>query len=279
MKTSTQLKAMIKNLSHSNNIDAQILLRNYMFERLLERISLSKYQDRIILKGGMLIAAMVGIDYRSTMDMDTTIKGEVLTKEIVKKIFEDIFVLNIDDNVKMALKLIEEIRDEDDYIGFRILIETVLDKTKQILKIDITTGDFITPKEITYNFNLMFEDRTIKIKAYNLETILAEKLETIIIRSIANTRMRDFYDVFILATTQKNNIDILVLKEAFKKTSIRRGTDKITLEKGKEILKLVSVDKIMQKHWERYKNKYSYANAIEWEQTINSISELIHQII
>jgi hypothetical protein len=192
MKTSTQLKALVRNLSKNSNVEAEILLRNFMLERFLERIAASKYKHNFILKGGMLIAAMVGIDTRTTMDMDATIKGQTLTAPEITATIEDILAIPVDDGVEFTMRGIEEIREEADYPGFRVSIGAVLDKTKQTLKIDITTGDFVTPREIEYNFKLMFEDRTISIMAYNLETVLAEKFETVITRSVANTRMRIF---------------------------------------------------------------------------------------
>ena len=201
MKTSTQLKALLRNLSKKTNAEAEILLRNFMLERFLERVSISEYRKNFILKSGMLIASMVGIDTRSTMDMDATIKGQKLTAEEISAVCTNILSVHIDDGVDLNLRDIEEIREEADYPGYRVSIEARLDKTRQTLKVDITTGDYVTPKEIEYRFKLMFEDREINILAYNLETVLAEKLETIITRGITNTRMRDFYDIYILINT------------------------------------------------------------------------------
>ena len=168
MNSSTQLKALIRNMSKDKKINAQILLRNYMLERLLERIAVSKYRDEFILKGGMLVAAMVGIDTRSTMDMDATIKGQAVNKDNIENILNEIVALDIGDNVKMSLKAIEEIRDEAEYPGLRASIQTEFDGITNMLKLDMTTGDIIVPKEITYEFKLMFEDRILKVKAYNI---------------------------------------------------------------------------------------------------------------
>ena len=189
MKTSTQLKALIRNLSRDKGINAEIILRNFMLERLLERISLSEYRDQFILKGGMLIAAMVGIDARATMDMDATIRGFELNEDKLKNIFNEILSIPVDDGVLMRLSKVESIRDEAEYPGIRISIESVLDKTRQTMKVDITTGDKITPRAIEYKFQLLLEDRTISVLAYNLETIFAEKLETILSRGTATTRI------------------------------------------------------------------------------------------
>lgn len=215
MKTSTQLKALIRNLSRQKNVEAEIILRNFMLERLLERVSISKYKNNFILKGGMLIAAMVGIDTRTTMDLDATIKEQTLTESEITAVMENILSVKIDDGVILILKGIEEIHEDADYPGYRVSIEALFDKTRQTLKVDITTGDFVTPREIEYSFKLLFEDRAISIMAYNLETVLAEKFETVITRGITNTRMRDFYDIYILTTTQ--SFENSVFSQALKK--------------------------------------------------------------
>ena len=241
MKTSTQLKALIRNLSKSTNIETEVLLRTYMLERLLERISISQFSENFILKGGMLIASMVGIDTRATMDMDATLRGFSLKKEEIGNIFISIVSQQLDDNVKMTFKSIEEINNEAEYPGMRVSIEAILDKTKQILKIDITSGDTITPKEIDYNFKLMFEDRMIHIKAYNLETVLAEKLETVIIRGITNTRMRDFYDIYILSALQICCLDTRIFAIALRNTATIRGTFSNLIEFGSSAIDLKGV--------------------------------------
>jgi len=275
VKTSTQLKALIRNLAKEKNIEAQIILRNYMLERLLERISVSKYKDNFILKGGMLIAAMVGLDTRSTMDMDTTLKGQSLTEHTVRPIITDILQTPVDDDVIMTLKDIEDIHDEADYPGLHVTIETLLDKTRQVLKVDITTGDSITPREINYQFKLLFEDKTIEVKAYNLETVLAEKLETVLSRSTANTRMRDFYDIYILTTFQAQNIDKAVLTEAFRKTIERRGTDYLLENDIAQALDMIKSSTIMQELWGRYQKRFSYAEDISWETVMNATSNVL----
>lgn len=224
MNTATQLKALIRNLSKEKNINAQILLRNYMFERLLERISLSNYRHSFILKGGMLIAAMVGLDTRSTMDMDATIKGIPVTRESIRTMFDEICLISINDSVKMSVREIENIHDEAEYAGLRVTLDTYFDRVNQTLKVDITTGDKITPKEISYSFKLMLESRSIEVLAYNIETVMAEKLETKISRSTANTRMRDFYDIYILTELQAENINIGLLSDAIIATVNERGT-------------------------------------------------------
>lgn len=265
MKNSMQLKAKIKNLSHEKRVAHEIILRNYMLERLLERISLSKYKDNFILKGGILIAAMLGIDARSTLDMDATIRGQNLSKKQIKEIFEDIINVKIDDNVSMKLIKIEDIREEAEYPGLRISIETVLDKTKQTLQIDVTTGDIITPEEINYSFKLMFEDRKIVIKAYNIETVLSEKLETIIVRSTTNTRMRDFYDIYTLLSDESCSFVERDFINAIKRTSSKRGSLEILKSEGDTALANVFKDSDIKNLWKIYTKKYSYAKNIEWD--------------
>jgi predicted nucleotidyltransferase component of viral defense system len=226
------------------------------------------------LKGGMLIAAMVGLDTRSTMDMDTTLKGQALTENAVRAIFTEILQTPVDDDVSMTIKEIEDIHDEAEYRGLRVTIETVLDKTHQVLKVDITTGDSITPREINYQFKLLFEDKTIEVKAYNLETVLAEKLETILSRSTANTRMRDFYDVYILTTFQRDNINKEVLMEAFRKTVEKRGTNYLLENNIEQALDMIKSSTIMQELWMRYQKRFSYAEDITWDAVIKSICNI-----
>lgn len=271
MKTSTQLKSLVRNFSKKSNVEAEILLRNFMLERFLERIAASKYKHNFILKGGMLIAAMVGIDTRTTMDMDATIKGQTLTAPEITATIEDILAIPVDDGVEFTMRGIEEIREEADYPGFRVSIGAVLDKTKQTLKIDITTGDFVTPREIEYNFKLMFEDRTISIMAYNLETVLAEKFETVITRSVANTRMRDFYDIYILTTTQQFNSD--TFRAALQKTVEKRGTFEQMGDMA-DAIQAVADSPIMLDLWQRYQKKYSYAADVSWEMAVRAVNGL-----
>lgn len=275
MKTSTQLKALLRNISKKSNVESEVLLRNFMLERFLERIALSDYKQNFILKGGMLITSMVGINTRSTMDIDTTIKGQTLGEAEITAIIENIIRTPIDDGVELSFRGIDEIREEADYPGYRVSIEAVLDKTRQTLKIDISTGDFVMPKEIEYRFKLMLEDRTISIMAYNVETILAEKFETIVTRGVANTRMRDFYDIYILTTTQKFDEDIF--KAALNKTTENRGTAG-QMTKSAETVLMISENAVMIDLWQRYRKKYPYATDISWEMAIDAIKELMEKL-
>jgi len=271
MKTSMQLKALIRNLSKKTNVEAEILLRSFMLERFLERIAASKYRRNFILKGGLLIAAMVGIDTRTTMDMDATIKGRLLTEPEIKNIIEDILNTHVDDGVEFAMREIVEIREGADYPGFRVSIGAVLDKSRQTLKIDITTGDVITPGEIEYNFKLMFEDRTISIMAYNLETVLAEKFETTVSRGVANSRMRDFYDIYILTATQP--VVASTFRAALQKTEENRGTAEQMADAAGAV-QMIAESPIMRILWQRYQKKYSYAADVSWDMVIEALKGL-----
>jgi len=271
MKTSTQLKALIRNLSKEKSVQAEIILRNYMLERLIERISLSKYRNKFILKGGMLIAAMVGIDTRATMDMDATIKGIDLSEDELEKTLNEIIAVPIDDGVVMKLKKFENIKDESEYPGIRVSIEAIFDKTKQTIKVDITTGDMITPREIDYSFRLLLEDRSISILAYNLETVLAEKLETVLSRSTATTRMRDYYDLYILTTLRQDDIQWDLFSFAFKRTAEKRGSYNRIMESGDEALNEIEASEVLYKLWVRYQQKNSYASDLNWEDAVASV--------
>lgn len=279
MSSSERIKALIRNLSREKKVQAEILLRNYMLERFLERVSLSKYYNQFILKGGMLVAAMVGIDTRSTMDMDATLKGVSLSAHELKQVMQEIINEDPSDGILMKLKGIEEIRDDDEYPGFRVSIEAVLEKTKQTMKIDITTGDVITPKEINYSFKLLLEDRQIRILAYNIETVLAEKLETILVRGTANTRMRDFYDVYIITTLRKSDIRWSVLVAAFKKTAQHRETYARISESGHEYLEDIENSEVLENLWGRYRAKNTYVEDLEWAVVKKSLRDLFDRAI
>lgn len=274
MKNAMQLKAYVKNLAKEKKISAQIVLQNYMLERLLERISVSKYHDNFILKGGFLLAAMVGLDTRATMDMDATIKGFSVTTETVSGMFVDICKIYIDDDISFEFSGIDDIREDDEYGGYRVSLSGNYPPMAVPLKIDITTGDKITPREMVYSFNLMFEERSINVLAYTVETILAEKLETIISRGDQNTRPRDFYDVYILNTLQKKNIDNQILKEAFAATVKKRGTEHI-ITNYKEIIETVSKSSAMKDQWTRYQKEFEYAKDISFENLCKTVNELI----
>ena len=245
-----------------------------MLERLLERIALSPFREKFILKGGMLIAAMVGIDTRSTMDMDATIRGIPFSEEALEKAMKEILAYPVNDGVKMTLIGFENIRDEAEYPGIRVSIEAVFDKTRQVMKVDITTGDKITPRAVEYSFKLLLENRCISILAYNLETVLAEKLETILSRSTANTRMRDYYDVYILTTLRAQDINWSLFFEAFRNTAEKRGSYNILLENGDDIMLEIEKSQVLTELWSRYQQKNSYADDLTWSQVIASVKNI-----
>lgn len=274
MRNAMQLKAYVKNLAKEKHISAQIVLQNYMLERLLERISLSKYHDNFILKGGFLLAAMVGLDTRATMDMDATVKDLTVTKETISQMFIDVCEVHIDDNISFIFNGIDDIREDDEYGGYRVSLTGNYPPMAVPLKIDITTGDKITPREMVYSFNLMFEERSINVLAYTVETILAEKLETIISRGDQNTRPRDFYDVYILNALQKQNIDNKILKDALAATVKKRGTEHIVVN-YKEIIENISKSSVMKNQWTRYQKEFEYAKYISFENTCKAVNELI----
>lgn len=244
MKNAMQLKARMKKLSKEKHISAQLLLQNYMMERLLERISQSRYKEYFIIKGGFLIAAMVGLDTRATMDIDATIKGYPVTEKTIKTMFEEICDIYIPDDIVFEFKHIGEIREGDEYTGYRVSVTANYAPMAVPLKLDITTGDVITPKEISFAYPMMLEDRTISVLAYNLETILAEKLETVISRSDQNTRPRDYYDIFILYRLWKNNVNMHNLQCALKATGEKRGSVNLLTE-YKRIMKVVVNSEVM----------------------------------
>ncbi|GKI13780.1 hypothetical protein CE91St44_02650 [Oscillospiraceae bacterium] len=273
IKTARQLKDLIRNLSKEKTADAQILMRNYMMERFLERISLSEYRDKFILKGGMLVAAMVGLDVRSTMDMDATIKGANVNVEDVEKLISSIITIQIDDGVIFQIKSISEIMDEAEYPGVRVSMTALFDRVITPLKIDISTGDVITPSEVRYNFKLMLEERTIDIWAYNLETVLAEKLETMLTRAVTNTRMRDFYDIYVLQQLYGKTLDQAVLRDALLATAHKRGTER-HLAQGADIINEVENSPVMQRLWAAYQKKFSYAADVGWNSAMAAVREL-----
>jgi len=255
------LKAKIRNLAREKDMSAQVVLQNYMFERFLERLSKSAYKDKFILKGGMLIAALVGIDNRATMDMDATIKNYPVDNDSITRAIKEICNISTDDDVTFTFNNVDAIRDDAAYGGYRVSIVSEYDTIIVPMQIDITTGDAITPKEVLYLFKMIFEEGNIGVWAYNIETILAEKVETILRRGELNTRPRDFYDVYILTKTQSFNL--LVFKEAFKSTTTHRETSHILNDISKRIDEIESSE-TLKKRWSKYTKDYSYAEDIVW---------------
>ena len=277
MKNAMQLKAIIKNLAKEKNISAQLVMQNFMLERLLERISISKYQSNFILKGGFLIAAMVGLDTRATMDMDVTIKNLPVNEETVRDMFEDICRIELNDDVTFSFRSIGEIREGDEYTGYRVHLTANYPPMAVPLKLDITTGDKITPREVKYSFKLLLEDRSISVLAYNLETVLAEKLETVISRGDQNTRPRDYYDVYILRKLQFHNINPQALKQAFIATSQKRGSYEVVLN-YKRIMDTVKNSKVMQEQWQAYQKNFEYAKDVDFGDVCDVVVRIIDEM-
>lgn len=265
-----QLKGKIRNLARDKSADAQVLLRNYMMERFLERVSVSDYREKIILKGGMLVTSMVGFEARSTMDIDTTVKGATVSADEVQRFIEKIISINLADGVVFAINSISDIMDEAEYPGIRVGMTAFMDDVRVPLKVDISTGDAITPRAVEYSYKLMFGGQTIRLQAYNLETVLAEKLETIIARTTTNTRMRDFYDAHILLELYQKEIDPATLASALKATSRKRYT-LVLLENAEKVMADLHDSKPMIELWNNYRSKFSYAANISWNEVLRSV--------
>ena len=274
MSKAMQLKARIKNLASKNHVPAQAVLQNFMLERLLERISLSNYKDMVILKGGMLIASLVGIDSRTTMDMDATLRGYPLTEKAIQAALSEICAIPLEDEVILELDHIAPIREDDEYGGYRVALIAKFESINTPLKIDITTGDIITPDAIRYAFQSNFEDKKIEVWAYNIETILAEKVETILRRSVLNTRPRDYYDVYIIMKTQRRAINKNIFRTALNATAQKR-TSLAALNDQDKILQSIKADATMRQRWERYCKENYYANGIGFDEVIDTIFDIL----
>ena len=277
IKTSRQLKDKVRNMARGDSAKAQLLIRNYGMERFLERVSLSEHRDNFILKGGMLVSALVGLENRATMDIDTTVRNMPLNVEAAKEIVAEIITIPVDDNVRFEVKEVGAIMDEAEYGGVRLALDALLDTMRIPLKIDISTGDTITPAAINYRYKLMFEERYISLWAYNLETVLAEKIETVLSRSVLNTRLRDFYDLYILQDTGME-IDKNILAAALAATSRKRGNEHILTVYGRTLDEIHS-SRLMREQWESYQKKNSYAAGIGWDDVITDIRTLCDSCI
>ncbi|WP_291405738.1 nucleotidyl transferase AbiEii/AbiGii toxin family protein [Acidaminobacter sp.] len=268
------LKAKIRNMARIKDMSAQVVLQNYMFERFLERLSKSEYQGNFIIKGGLLIAALVGIGNRATMDMDATIKNYPLNVDSLTKAIKEICSIPFEDDVSFTFYGIEPIRDDDEYGGYRVSIISEYDKIRTPMQIDITTGDVITPKEVLYLFKRIFGEGNIGVWAYNIETVLAEKVETILSRGELNTRPRDFYDVYILTKTQK--IEMSVFEEALRSTASHRQTTHI-FQNISNRLDEIRLSNTLRSRWMKYTKDYRYAKGITYEDVMESLSLMIRK--
>ena len=277
IKNRDSLKAKASNLSKKTNIPNKYLIQNFMFEALLKRISKSKYKDKFIIKGGLLLSSIFGVNLRSTMDLDTTIKGLPLDRETITKVINEIISINLDDNVKLEIENMKDIREEELYSGFEVNLKAEFDGLKTNLMIDITTGDVITYKEVEFKYNTLFDNETINIMTYNYETIIAEKFESIISRNIDNTRMKDYYDLYMFVNLKWNDINKDTLRKAIINTSKARETLDY-IDNASKYIELISDDERLKALWNSYQNNYEYAKDIEFVDTINAI-KVISEIV
>lgn len=272
-----QMKTYMKMEANKLSVSSAALLQNYMLERLLERISLSKYSKNFVLKGGMLISAIVGLDSRSTMDMDTTLRNLPLSDKLLLNAFEKIFLIYIDDGIAFKFTKIEPIREDDAYGGFRVSLIARYDTISAPLKIDITTGDAITPREIDFTYQLMFQENEISVLAYPIETILAEKYETIIRRSVLNTRIRDYYDLHVLYRLKSAQINIQTLRKAITMTAVNRKSLDLLLP-YEQVIQSISIDPQLERLWKAYQKEYVYAAEISFADLIDTLHEFSSSI-
>ena len=275
--TPEQIKGRIKSVAKQNNADARTLMRIYMMERFLERLAQSEYRDNFIIKGGILVTAMIGVAHRSTMDIDTSMKNLNLSAEDALRVVNQVKDIDLDDGVSFEVKDVSNIMDEMEYPGIRVTMNANVGRLITPLKIDISTGDVITPRAIEFNYDLLLEDRSISLWSYNLETILAEKLQTVLARGILNTRMRDFYDIRMLLDTYEDKVNKVVLKDAFAATCKKRETDHLQ-EQAEEIIKIIEADEQLQVLWRAYQKKYSYAAEIDYASVISGVRKLMDWI-
>lgn len=277
MKNAMKLKAVVKNIAKEKKISAQLVLQNYMLERFLERVSVSDYQDNFIIKGGFLIASMVGLDSRATMDLDATIKRYPVSKEKIQEMIVKIAAIDLEDDIAFVLKSIGDIREGDEYTGYRVALSANHSPMEVPFKLDITTGDKITPHEFEYEYKLMMEERSILVLAYNMATILAEKLETVISRGDQNTRPRDYYDIYILTELQADNVDIETLAFALNATAKKRGSTYI-IKQYREIMEVVKNSEVMSKQWENYQKDFDYAANIKFAKTCEAVIRVMESL-
>ena len=273
MKTSEQIKGAIRNISKKTGVNPNSLLQMCLFEGILEKLSKSKYSENFILKGGLLISSLIGVDMRSTMDMDTTIRGIPLNEESITKILNEILAIKIDADIEYNLIKLLPIRQEDVYEDFCASISCIFGKINASLNIDITTGDVITPREMNYSYSKILEEGTIPIMTYTIETILAEKFETISSRNITTTRARDFYDLYMIYSIYKYKIDKYILRKAIERTSKHRGSLETALQ-YKEIVELFRESETPKELWKKYTQNNPYAKDVDFLDTISIYEEI-----
>jgi len=278
MKTPEQLKGAIRNIATKRNLKPQEVLQMFLFERILDRLSVSKYRDNFILKGGLLISSMIGIGERTTMDMDTTVRGLPMEEDTLVRIVQEIIAIDVGDGIQFVYEGIAPIREDDEYHNFRVHLSAKYGKINSPMKIDVTTGDAITPAAVRYEYPLIFEDRSVPVMAYTLETVLAEKYETIIHRNIGTTRARDFYDLHTLYRTRRMEICPDILRLAVEHTAQKRGSMP-DLHDWQEIIEDIRTEQQLSHLWEKYREENQYAAGITFNEvvdTIDTIAQLLN---
>lgn len=277
MKTPEQLKGKIRSMAEKRNLRPQEVLQMYLFERILERLANSPYSDNFILKGGLLISSMIGISERTTMDMDTTVRGITMEEDEIVEVIKNILLNPVDDGIEFKFESIEPIRDDDTYNNFRAHIKAKYGKINAPMKIDITTGDSIIPGAIRYEYQLTFEEKSVGVMAYSLETVLAEKYETIIRRNIGTTRARDFYDLHILYQQHKNEIRMNIFKEAVLHTAQKRESLE-DIHDWKDILRDIREEPALYSLWNKYREETPYASEYEFSDVLETVETIAKEI-
>lgn len=273
-RNSMQLKALINNRAKAANVSPQLMLQNYMLERLIDRISRSPWRDCIIVKGGMLIGSLIGVDRRTTKDLDTTVRGFVLTHPKAAEVFGEICAIDVDDDLSFELLRTDDIREADEYPGIRVFLRACYDPLAVPLTVDVTMGDKITPDAIVYEYPFVFDDGSARIMAYPLETVLAEKIETVLARNVSTTRIRDFYDIYELWRVKGDAIDCRVLGDALASTCEKRNSQAV-IERQGEIFEAMRADDGLCRQWQAYTSKHSYAAGLTFMETLDAVQEVM----
>lgn len=276
-KNTTQLKARVNSMAKEAGIPAQALMQSYLLERLLERLSRSKWRNNVIIKGGVLISSLVGVRSRTTMDLDTTVRGFALTHESAERAFRDIVAVQADDDWKFEFDRTEDIRETDEYAGIRVYLKGIYAPMVVPLTVDVTTGDRITPDAVEYSYPLLFDEGDISLMAYPIETVLAEKLETVVSRGVANTRPRDFYDIHVLLRVRRSDIDMETLRNALASTCEKRNSQ-AAIERWAEVLDDVAGDAVMQAQWVRYVRKNPFAKGISLQECCKTAKAVLEEL-
>lgn len=271
---SMQIKDKVRNIANKKNVDFNTVFRLYMYDRFIERLAVSKYKDNFILKGGFYLSTLFGIENRATMDIDTAITNAIFSEDNLRKMLEEIISININDHAILELVNIAPIRDEDEYAGYRATINVKLENIKESFHIDIATGDPITPKAIIYKYLPTLGDKHINLWAYNIETVLAEKIETILSRGEASSRIRDYYDIYLIYKMNYDNINIEHLNKAVEKTFKKREFNKNI----KDTFNIIKNSTVLKERWKSYSKKNNYAKDVSYEEVIECLEDLIKVI-